>query len=77
MIDWGKSVFMDKTTKVGGTDYVEPFSIKLEPGTKAVRQRTRPLTPFKVETLKKQLAHWSADGVIALSDSLWALPLVL
>ena len=45
----------------------------LEPGTKAVRQRTRPLTPFKVETLKKQLADWSADGVIALSDSLWAL----
>ena len=48
-----KSMFTDETTKVGVTDYVDPFSIELEPGTKPVRQRTRPLTPVQVETLKR------------------------
>ena len=65
-------MFTDVTTKVGVTDYVEPFNIELEPGTKPVKQRTRPLTPVHVETLKKQLADWTADGIIAT----WASPLV-
>ena len=47
-----KSVFIDETTKVGVTDYVDPFSIELEPGTKPVRQRTRPLTPVQVDPEK-------------------------
>ena len=33
-------MFIDETTKVRGTDYVEPFSIELEQGTRAVKQRT-------------------------------------
>ena len=57
-----KSVFTDETTKVGVTDYVDPFSIELEPGTKPVRQRTRHLTPVQVETLKQQLADWTVVG---------------
>ena len=71
-----KSVFTDETTKVGVTDYVDPFNIELEPGTKPVRQRTRPLTPVQVETLKKQLADWTSEGIIAPSASAWASPLV-
>ena len=71
-----KSVFAEETTKVGVTDYVDPFNIELETGTKPVRQRTRPLTPVQVETLKKQLADWTADGIIAPSASAWASPLV-
>ena len=58
-------MFSDETTKVGVTDYAESFSIELEPGTKAVKQKIRPLTPVQVETLKKQLANWTADGIIA------------
>ena len=33
-------------------------------------------TPVHVEILKKELAEWSADGVIAHSDSPWSSPLV-
>ena len=32
-----KSFFTDETTKVGVTDYVDPYNIELEPGTKPVR----------------------------------------
>ena len=71
-----KSVFTDETTKVRVTDYVELFNIELEPGTKPVKQRTRPLTPAQVETLKKQLADQTADGIIGPSASAWASPLV-
>ena len=60
-------MFSDETTKVGVTDYAESFSIELEPGTKAVKQKIRPLTPVQAETLKKQLANWTADGIIAPS----------
>ena len=42
-----KSVFTDETTKVGVTDYVDPFNIELEPGTKPVRQRTRPSPQYR------------------------------
>ena len=55
---------------------MEPFTIKLEPGTKAEKQMTRPLTPVQVETLKKQLADWTADIIIAPLASDWASPLV-
>ena len=58
----------------GIIDYVDPFSIQLEPGTKPSRQRTRPLTPVQVETLKQQLADLSADDIIAPSASSWAYP---
>ena len=69
-----KSVFADETTKVG--DYLDPFSIELEPVTKPVRQRTIPLTPVQVETQKQQLADWMLDGIIAPSASAWVSPLV-
>ena len=55
---------------------MEPLNIELEPGTKPVKQRTRPLTPVQVETLKQQLAEWKADGIIAPSASAWSSPLV-
>ena len=56
---------------------MDPSSIELEPGTKQFRQRTRPLTLVQVETLKQQLADWTADGIIAPSASAWASLLVL
>ena len=52
---------MDETTKLGVIDYVEPFSIELEEGTKAVKEKSRPLTPVQVETLKKQQADWTVS----------------
>ena len=56
---------------------MDPLSIELEPGTKPFRQRTRPLTLVQVETLKQQLADWTADGIIAPSAGAWASLLVL
>ena len=37
-----KSIFTDETTKVGVTDYVKPFNIELEPGTKPENQAPHP-----------------------------------
>ena len=45
LVDRYKGMFTTDTKRLGRTDWVEDFGIKIIPGTVPVKQRTKPLTP--------------------------------
>ena len=68
-------VFSRPESKFGRTVDHE-MSIRLQPGTKPIRQKLRPLNPEMSRDLKTQLDSWLAAGVVQPSRSAWASPLV-
>ena len=68
-------VFSREDDKFGRTVDHE-MTIRLQPGTKPIRQKLRPLNPDMTADLKKQLESWLAAGVVRPSRSAWASPLV-
>ena len=45
------------------------FYIQLEPGSKPVRDRVRPLNPMQEQDLRRQLDEWLEAGVIEEAES--------
>ena len=69
-----ESVFTSKTRRVGGTNWVK-FSIDLMPGATPKAEKWRRVSPELLESQRKQIEEWIADGVIAPSSSPWACAL--
>ena len=65
-----------ETTKVGVTDYVEPFSIELEPGTKAVKAGDPAANPRTDRNPKETTGRLDSRRYYCPLASAWASPLV-
>ena len=71
-----EDIFVDEGQTVGRVPDKYMFEVKLKPGTVPVKQKVRPLHPLQMESLRKQLDEWLAEGVIRPSNSPWSSPLV-
>ena len=71
----GWSAISTNETDFGKTKAMN-FYIQLEPGSKPVRDRVRPLNPMQEQDLRRQLDEWFEAGVIEPSNSAWTSALV-
>ena len=75
MISEYADVFSEDGEEIGVTNLLE-FNIDVILGTKPIKQRTRPLNPTHLASLRKQLDRWEKNEVITPSFSPWASPMV-
>merc|ERR1712035_257793 len=71
-----EAAFTTEDRKFGNVGSEFKAHIDLLPGTKPVKQKSRPLHPKKLEDLRCQITAWIDEGVIQRSASPWASPLV-
>ena len=68
-------VFSSPEVAFGKTSLIE-FEIHLEPGSKPVKSKLRPINPKQRADLKEQLDKWKAEDVVEECESPWASALV-
>ena len=71
-----EAAFTTEDRKFGDVGSEFEANIDLVPGSKPVKQKSRPLHPQKLEDLRCQISAWVDEGVIQRSASPWASPLV-
>merc|ERR1712035_10575 len=71
-----EAAFTTEDKKYGDASSEFEANIDLVPGSKPVKQKSRPLHPKKLEDLRCQISAWVDEGVIQRSASPWASPLV-
>ena len=59
----------------GQTDLVT-HEINLEPNTKPIKSKCRPLNPIMEASLREQVDHWLKTGVVEPSQSPWSFPVL-
>ena len=68
-------IFSSPEVAFGKTSLIE-FEIHLEPGSKPVKSKLRPINPKQRADLKEQLDKWKAEDVVEECESPWASALV-
>ena len=68
-------IFSSSEQSFGKTSLIE-FEIRLEPGTKPVKTKLRPINPKQRASLKEQIDKWVAEDVVEECESPWASALV-
>ena len=68
-------IFSSPEQSFGKTSLIE-FEIRLEPGTKPVKTKLRPINPKQRASLKEQIDKWVAEDVVEECESPWASALV-
>ena len=70
-----KYINVFKEASESETELVE-FNINLKPGAEPIKQKTRHLNTYQLQSLQKQIESWKRKGIIEETVSQWASPLL-